>query len=968
MNYKNKTITSLSLSLLFVSGSALADSKWVRLGWDGNASKEATVSFTPDGRSNNPYLSYGYSTTESSWENEDVTFTTSMESITSNHVRLNNLTANSPVHFRICDDDGCGERFWFKTAPSDNTPFVFIAGGDTRSGWTNRQDGNRLVAKVRPLFVMHGGDFTNDNDNPEWSQWFQDWELSYSDDTINGISYKRIYPLISTHGNHEDDEIETICKMLGVNPTRSNDCSANDTYYSTEISPLLRVYTLNSQFMEQSSSLQNAQNNWLQENLSASGTSSRWRIAQYHKPMFPHYTGKRNNEELFDWWAGVFFEYGMNIVVESDTHITKVTEIVEPRGDDFAGTDEGVTAGTVYVGEGSWGAPARSANSPKSWTVDLASIQQFKVMTVSNTGLDVRTAQFDSSASTLSKSDRDANTTILPNDVNWWAANGIGEVLELEQDDNNRTVLKGSQTNASQVSLSAVEDSFIASGTPSTNYGASNEQLLSDGADSVRGVIDTLIKWDLSSIPSCYAIESASVQINVFNSSPGSYGVYAGNSAWSENSVNWDSVNGADQQGLSIAAFNPSEQRTYTVDLNANGLSMVESWLQGNNNGIVISSIDTTNGIDFNDRENTPEPQLILTYNEDQCSSAGIPTAGFNFAINEQTVSFNDTSQEDRAEIVAWLWDFGDSETSAQINPIHTYTEGGTYSVRLTVTDANGASATSTEQVSVAQVNTGSITVSASSNDGNIPSNVLQDPLTRWSANGVGEWLQIEFPSEVTASGMDIAFFRGDLRQSSFTLQVSSNGTTWTNATGQLNSSGNTLETETFSFSQVQSARFFRYLGSGNSTNLWNSITLLSVTIDDNSNNSPAEIQIDDIEVTASDKDGNRTLDNDDTTRWSTEGDGQWLQYDLGQSIALSKVLLRWYKGDLRVASFDIEVSADGNSWSTAFTGQSSGSTKDYETLNITRTDVRYIRLTGFGNTSNSWNSLSDIQVFGVVD
>ena len=63
--------------------------------------------------------------------------------IVRNAVRLNGLTgltADSPVYYRVCDQDGCGQRFWFRTAPNDDTPFVAIMGGDTRTGWDTRRE------------------------------------------------------------------------------------------------------------------------------------------------------------------------------------------------------------------------------------------------------------------------------------------------------------------------------------------------------------------------------------------------------------------------------------------------------------------------------------------------------------------------------------------------------------------------------------------------------------------------------------------------------------------------------------------------------------------------------------------------------------------------------------------------------------------------------------------------------------
>jgi PKD repeat protein len=690
------------LFTLVLSTATYAGSKWVRLGWMGNAKNEATVSFTPSGSNNSPYVKYGYSTNESAWTSTPVTFTTSMASITSKHVRLRNLTPDSAVYFRVCDSSGCGDRFWFRTAPDDNSPFVVVAGGDTRTGWTNRQQGNRLVAKIRPLFVMHGGDFTNSNNNSEWSQWLTDWELTYSNDTIDGYAYKRIYPLISTHGNHEDNDISTICKMFGVDANRNNSCSANDTYYSVDVSPLLRVYTLNSQFQEQSSTLQNAQNNWLSSDLHANGSNATWRFAQYHKPMFPHSTSKSDNPALFRWWAQLFYDYAMNVVVESDTHITKLTDVVAPNGSTFSKAN----SGTVYVGEGSWGAPARSANDPKSWTLDLASIQQFKVITVSSEGLELRTAQFNSSAGSLSKDDRDADTTRLPNNVNWWKANGVGETLALTQDGASRSVRSDGTDggNGPSTSLSASDDTFISSRNVNSNYNGSGDQLLADGSDSTYGEIKALIKWNTASIPACATVESASIGLTIFNASSGTYAIYQGRNSWNEGNASWNSVNGASHQGSQLASFNPGSSGQINVPLNSAGVSAVQSWVSGGSNqGIVIASVGTSDGIDFNDRENGSAPKLVITWNENNCggNTNQPPTANFSTNVSNLNVAFQDLSSDSDGSIVSWSWTFGNGARSSQKNPAYSYPSAGTYTVSLTVTDNDGASKSTSKSVTV---------------------------------------------------------------------------------------------------------------------------------------------------------------------------------------------------------------------------------------------------------------------------
>jgi PKD repeat protein/nitrous oxidase accessory protein NosD len=63
------------------------------------------------------------------------------------------------------------------------------------------------------------------------------------------------------------------------------------------------------------------------------------------------------------------------------------------------------------------------------------------------------------------------------------------------------------------------------------------------------------------------------------------------------------------------------------------------------------------------------------------------------------TVKFNDTSTESPT---SWLWDFGDGYTSAVHNPVHTYTKGGTYTIRLTASNAAGSgSMTKTDYIVV---------------------------------------------------------------------------------------------------------------------------------------------------------------------------------------------------------------------------------------------------------------------------
>jgi PKD repeat protein len=87
------------------------------------------------------------------------------------------------------------------------------------------------------------------------------------------------------------------------------------------------------------------------------------------------------------------------------------------------------------------------------------------------------------------------------------------------------------------------------------------------------------------------------------------------------------------------------------------------------------------------------------------------PTAGFAYTSDGLTVDFTDQSMDSDGSVVAWDWDFGDGNNSAEQNPSHTYAADGTYAVTLTVTDDGDATDSVTKDVTVSSG--GGITLTA---------------------------------------------------------------------------------------------------------------------------------------------------------------------------------------------------------------------------------------------------------------
>jgi hypothetical protein len=295
-----------------------------------------------------------------------------------NHfVHLEGLIPNTTYYFLIKDNEGVSRRMFFTTAPNNpNQRLAIIAGGDSRNHRDARQDANLLVAKLRPHCVMFGGDFTEHDIEREWLDWFDDWQLTISSDG-------RMTPIIVTRGNHEESN-QSLIDLF--------DLKFPQAYYALNLGGnLVRIYTLNTLMP-----VGGDQAVWLENDL-RSHDNVTWKIAQYHYPMRPHTARKSERNDQVAYWAPLFYKYNMNLVVECDAHVVKSTYPVRP--DNGPGSDEGFTrdedAGTVFVGEGCWGAPLRTNDDDKTWTRASGSFNQFNWIFIDRGKIEVRIIKTD---------------------------------------------------------------------------------------------------------------------------------------------------------------------------------------------------------------------------------------------------------------------------------------------------------------------------------------------------------------------------------------------------------------------------------------------------------------------------------------------------------------------------------------------------------------------------------------------
>jgi hypothetical protein len=245
---------------------------------------------------------------------------------------------------------------------------------------------------------MFGGDMTESGTDKQWQEWLEDWQKTISEDG-------RITPLIIARGNHERDN-KIMVNLFDTVPS---------VYYSVTIgNDLLKIYTLNSE-----ASIAGSQTDWLKDDLKAS-QSVIWKFAQYHRPMRPHVKSKSEGDLQYAYWAQYFYKYQMNVVVESDAHTVKATWPIKPSI--LPGNDSGFVRddvrGTVYLGEGCWGAPLRTNDDNKYWTRASGRFNHFNWIFVDKSKVEIRTINVDNAPQVGSLTDE--SRFEIPQNINIW--------------------------------------------------------------------------------------------------------------------------------------------------------------------------------------------------------------------------------------------------------------------------------------------------------------------------------------------------------------------------------------------------------------------------------------------------------------------------------------------------------------------------------------------------------------------
>ena len=400
------------LGSILISSNLLAKVDYLRVMFNHNGSYQATIGWTQISGESPTIFVHEFSAASPTIpaENKDwkqPTTSNTFKGITNHFLRLSRLKPATTYVFIIKDSEGISEIYNFNTVSNEaSKPLSLIGGGDSRTRRKERQMGFKMVGKLSPDAILFDGDYTDIDNSEKWQLWFKDWTMTYE-----GFDNK-IIPIIPARGNHERTNKDLVNFF---------DCPSAKNYYNVALGGnLVNIICLNTEI-----AFNGLQRQFLKQTLE-SHSNFYWQIPQYHRSCRPHVAWKmkmKGVKQIYKYWVPLLEKYGVRVVLECDSHITKSTfPIVKSKSktseEGFERDDED---GIVYVGEGCWGAPLRTPDRIRSWSRHVDKIDSFKWFIIDQDKIEIRTVAY-MNADSITRS-RDDSRFSIPQNLNLWPNN-----------------------------------------------------------------------------------------------------------------------------------------------------------------------------------------------------------------------------------------------------------------------------------------------------------------------------------------------------------------------------------------------------------------------------------------------------------------------------------------------------------------------------------------------------------------
>ena len=471
----------------------------------------------------------------------------------------------------------------------DGTSVRFAAIGDYGSDSQNEDDVASLVDGWNPDFVVTAGDnrYGSTTFDLVVGQFYCDYLKDAGSGTYcsgGNAAANAFFPSLGNHDYSDGGGINEYLSYFTLPGSDFTNSSGNERYYDFVQGPV-HFFVINSNSQEpDGNSSSSTQASWLQTQLAASTTP--WQIVYFHHA--PYSSSSSHGSSAWMQWP--FEAWGADAVITGHDH-----------------TYERLQVGNIpYFVNGLGGMSIYGFGTPIPESV-LRYNDDYGAMLIEANNTSI-TYQFINLSGQV---------------IDEWTYPPAGPITYAFQN--------GVLPN---VTYNGAIDTYLSEHDPNTNYGNVVTCFAHGNSPSGSGEDKSaLIKWDISAIPFGEPVASATITLKIVDPSASTYELYELKRDWVEIQATWNAyrtgsswetsgAQGALDRGTTVlGTLTADSTGAYQIDLNADGLTVVEGWINdsSSNHGFIIANTDATNGVGFSCSEaSTKTDRPLLTVNLDR--------------------------------------------------------------------------------------------------------------------------------------------------------------------------------------------------------------------------------------------------------------------------------------------------------------------------------------------------------------
>lgn len=488
-------------------------------------------------------------------------------------VNLTGLKPDSSYEYRVHFNDSLDlwtDYYTFHTAPDAGTPFRIAVYGDTRLDFSNSIDAAKHSEVVKQMISHNPETVIHVGDFALDGKCYDEWFPQFFSPIEPFIHYISFFTAI---GNHEVQNMA--CTQF--NSVLYDYFFPEKLWYSFTYGDA-RFIGLQIESEHYNINKYSTQIDWLKKELNSSEyLSSDWHIVFFHSSVFTNDINHTNNQKVIKQLIPLFQKSGVDMVFSGHSHTYERS------------SKEGI----YYIVTGGGG----------------ADISKFRDNTSNDSFSQVRVLDYNH-----------VTLDISPENVKLNAWYNNGSVLDNLEIQSFEAVRDSGST----------QDTYISEKNPDNNYGDSIE-LNVIGDDMLIKNESILIKWDISAIQPGSKIRSASIILNITDTTNGIYNIYGLKRDWKEREATWNSASignswqipGArgtnDSYRTLLGTLTPKTGGIYNINLNSFGRDLIQKWIDNPsiNYGIIISNSTEKDAAQFNASEDqviAVRPKLLIKY------------------------------------------------------------------------------------------------------------------------------------------------------------------------------------------------------------------------------------------------------------------------------------------------------------------------------------------------------------------